>query len=247
MTAYTPPPWDDPDYWDEPDHGASEYDIFANADGSDFITVPAQDSNTPPREPVARDEIAFTPPSKSSFVHVEIDDGGLPNSVKLSRTWKRSYDPAEYGASILSAYRYAVYERAIRMMESGRVGTPTFPSMRSIVPTLLQTRSHFEYKETLDRLIGRATYVAHGPGLTEFDEPALTVKADRSGLRSIGIDGNWAASVEEFAIAQDIVGCAKQIRAMKPVLVSDPYLEQESDDQLMERLVEHICRLRRDA
>ncbi|MFD8245398.1 hypothetical protein [Nocardia sp. NPDC059691] len=230
MTAHTPPPWDDPSYWDdEPDDDSRRQDESAAVD---------RGGNT-----AGIEHDTFTLPQKSALVSVKIAEDCLPTEVKLSRNWKDNWEPSRYAESIMTAYKYALYERQIRYAESGSIPKSGMPSLHDIAPALLRTRDTHEYQETFARLIGPVTYEAHGSGLTESDKPALTVTANERRIIAIRLDPRWAQSAEPFTIAHDIVACADQIRAMKPVFVRDPHLDQESEADISKRLAQHIRQL----
>lgn len=230
VTAHTPPPWDDPDYWDdEPDDAGRRQNDSARADRDGSAT--SED----------RDESVL--PQKSALIAVKIGEDCLPTEVKISRNWKDSWQPSRYADSIMTAYKYALYERQIRYAEAGSIPKSTMPSLHDVAPALLRTRDTHEYQETFARLIGPVTYQAHGSGLTESDEPALTVTANERRIIAIRIDPRWAQSAEPFTIAHDIVACADRIRAMKPVFVRDPHLDRESEADISKRLAEHIRQL----
>ncbi|MEU2038430.1 hypothetical protein [Nocardia niwae] len=229
VTAHTPPPWDDPDYWDDdPDDNRRQHQS-AGADRGDSAAGAERDT--------------LTLPQKSALVSVNVGEDCLPTEVKISRNWKGSWEPSRYAESIMTAYKYALYERQLHYAESGSTPESTMPSLHDVVPALLRTRDTQEYQETFTRLIGPVTYEAHGPGLTESDEPAITVTANERRIIAIRIDPRWAQAAEPFTIAHDIVACADQIRAMKPVLTRDPYLDRESEAEVSKRLAEHIRKL----
>ncbi len=204
------------------------YNYFAD-DEEDYVVPAAETAG----------EQASNVPQKSALIEVHIGADNLPTQVDFSRAWKSSYDPREYGESIMQAYRYSLYERTLRISESGTRPTPSIPPLREIAPSLLQTRTYDEYNQLFGKLIGQEKYTAHGPGLNDYDESTLIVEADRTGLTAITLDGDWAARTEPFTIAQDIVNCSDAIRAMKPRLRTDMYLDQESDTELMARIVRH--------
>ncbi len=110
---------------------------------------------------------------------------------------------------------------------------------------LLQTRTYSEYRDIFLRLCDIGSYTTYGPGLNDFDEPTLTVYADNYGLSSLVIDVDWAAVTDIETITADIIDCSNQIRLMRPRLPRDEYLDRESDEELNERLAEHLLRLRR--
>ncbi|MEU2103710.1 hypothetical protein [Nocardia sp. NPDC019255] len=229
VTPHTPPPWDDPNYWEDEPADNRRQDQSAAADRGGYAAGTERDT--------------LTVPQKSALVSVKIGEDCLPTEVKISRNWKGSWEPSRYAESIMTAYKYALYERQLRYAESGSIPESTIPSLHDVAPALLRTRDTHDYQETFARLIGPVTYEAHGPGLTESDEPALTVTANERRIIAIRIDPRWAQSAEPFTIAHDIVACADRIRAMKPVFVRDPYLDREPEAEVSKRLAEHIRKL----
>ncbi|WP_405180342.1 hypothetical protein [Nocardia sp. NBC_01377] len=188
----------------------------------------------------AAEKPGYQIPQRASFVDVEVGEDRLPTVVHLGRSWGSSYTPSEYAASIMKGYRYALYERLMKLIDSGGSPAPVQLPLRQIVPALLQTRSYEEYVAQYKKLFGVGEcYVAHGRDRNEFDEVVLTIRASRVELTEIWIDPQWAASVDSFTIAHDIVECADQIRSMKPALQHDMYLDQETDDELFTRLTRH--------
>ncbi|WP_406281637.1 hypothetical protein OH799_17370 [Nocardia sp. NBC_00881] len=192
------------------------------------------------------DEAAFTPPQKSTLVEVEVGDDRLPINIKLSRRWKEAFEPSQYGKSIMDAYQYALYELAVLLVESGKRPPSTQPSLREVVPLLLQKRTYEEFRRTWNSLFVDTEYTVRGTGYNQYDEPGLTVTATRSALLSITIDTSWAMTVDGTVIAQDILECCAQVRAKKPKLVRDIYLDQETDQELTDRLVRHEQQLIRN-
>jgi hypothetical protein len=191
-------------------------------------------------------EAAFTPPEKSSLVTVEIAGDRLPTRIRLDPRWKSLFTPAQYGQSVMDAYRYAVYELALHLIETGERPRTEVPRVRDAAAILLQKRTYDEYQETWNNLFGSHRYTVHGRGFNQHDEPGLTVTATPSTLVSIAIDPEWAQSVDEDTIAADIVDCCNQVRARKPVLVHDAYLDRESDRELTARLVRYEQQLLRN-
>lgn len=186
-------------------------------------------------------------PQRSSLVHVEVGDDRLPRAVNLARSWKESLYPSEYAGSIMAAYQFALYERTLRLVESGSRIEPTRQPLRVIVPILLRARSYDDYLDISRKMFGDdATYVVHGPGLDEFNKPTLTVRANQVEVISINIDPEWAQSASPFAISHDIIDCADRIRSMKGTYTTDEYLDRESDAELYMRLAEHQGHLLRN-
>ncbi|MBF6213591.1 hypothetical protein IU433_12945 [Nocardia puris] len=188
-------------------------------------------------------EAFYTLPPKSSYIDVELGTDNLPDAIKASRNWQAQFSAHEYSDSIMSAYIFALHERAIRTFESGGETQHRVPTIYQIAPALLRTRHTDEYREIQARMLGPFNYVAHGPGLDEEDQPTVTVSANGRRITAISIDPQWAQARDSFTICHDIVECANQIRAMKPVLRTDPYLDREPEAEVYKRLAEHIHRL----
>lgn len=183
--------------------------------------------------------LGLTPPPKSSLVSVTVGPDRLPVDIKLGRNWKSAFDPSQYGKSIMDAYRYGMYEWAARTVESGSLPPSTIPSLRAATPLLLRTRTIEDYRGLYDQLFLETPLEVYGPGRDAFGRPALTVTATWSKLISISMDPGWVEGIEVDFIAQDILDCCAQIRARKPRLVSDIYLDQETDSELASRVLEH--------
>ncbi|MGV9336679.1 hypothetical protein [Nocardia sp. NPDC003726] len=190
--------------------------------------------------------VTYIPTKPSSFVKIQVGEDWLPTDLKLSNGWKDAFGVSQYSESIMTAYQYSVFERSVHIIEAGGQGSRTIPSLREIFPTLLRTRTYSECMHTLEQAMGGATYTAHGQGWNEFDEPAITVEANSSGLIGISIDPDWSISADSFTIAYDILDCCRQIRAMRPAMSADPQLDRHSDDELAERFVSHVKILFRD-
>ncbi|MEV6321642.1 hypothetical protein AB0M45_10650 [Nocardia sp. NPDC051787] len=184
-------------------------------------------------------EVASNPYQKSSLVEVELRLDRLPTAIKLSRTWKDAFDPSQYGKSIMDAYRYSVFETAIRIAESGSIPPATLPTLRDVAPLLLRTRTYDEFRDLYHQLFHLETYTVYGPGYNEYDEPGIVVTATRSKLVSLTIDPSWAMTIDSNYIAQDIVECCNRVRAKKTEVVRDIYLDQESNRELAARLNRH--------
>ncbi|WP_280193942.1 hypothetical protein [Nocardia farcinica] len=193
-----------------------------------------------------RPAAAFAPPPKSALVRVELGADRLPTRIELSRNWKNAFEPPEYGRSIMDAYEYALYEYAAHLVATNSRPRKVRPDLREAAPLLLQQRTYEDYNATYARIYGVATYTMHGPDLTEYDEPTLTVRATAHRLQSVTMDFAWAARTESNVIAQDILDCCDKVRAAVPRFVHDVYLDRESNEQLMARLVRHEHHLLRN-
>ncbi|WP_280420765.1 hypothetical protein [Nocardia carnea] len=185
----------------------------------------------------------FEPPQRSSLVQFEVAEDCLPINLYLASGWKSYYSPGQYGEALMGAYRYAVYQRSLEKLASGKSGSPTFPSLREMLPTLLQTTSYRQYRTLLDKLIGDYRVEVHGLGVNDLDEPAMTVAANRSWIIEISFDLEWAHRAEDATIRYDILRCADELRKLKPNLASDELLQNESDSEMASRLADHVSKL----
>lgn len=181
----------------------------------------------------------LNPHQKSSLVDVELRLDRLPTAIRLGRGWKDVFDPTQYGRSIMDAYHYSVFETAIKLAESGVAPPVNLPTLRDATPLLLRTRTYDEFKELYNHLFRLEEYTVYGPGYNQYNQPGMVVTATRSRLVSLTIDPVWAMSADPDYIAMDIVDCCNQVRAKKPELVRDVYLDRESDQELAARIIRH--------
>ncbi|WP_069164137.1 hypothetical protein [Nocardia altamirensis] len=233
--------YDDPDeFWDEEPLAPQSRSTPAPPPP---VTPPPPPSPAPQQAPSAPESrfaaAGITPPSKPALVDVVVGLDRLPTSIKFGRSWQNTYEPPQYAKSIMDAYDYAVVELAARLIEARTLPPTTIPSLRDATPLLLRTRTYDEFRELYDHLYIEHPYTVHGPGYNAHGEPTLTVTATLSKLVAIKLDPNWAASIDPNYIAQDILDCCTQVRAKRPEVVRDVYLDQESTEELAGRVVEH--------
>ena len=179
--------YDDPDeFWDEepliPSSKTSSHPHreggFSSSNPPSPLTPPApvthtfsQTSSTPRNTATTNSsasqmtKLGITPPQKSSLVSVEVGSDRLPIGITLGRSWKNSFDPTQYGQSIIDSYRYGLYVLAARMVESGVLPPSTLPSLRDAAPLLLKTRTIDEFRELYDHLFLASPTTVHGPGV----------------------------------------------------------------------------------
>ncbi|MBF6437882.1 hypothetical protein [Nocardia cyriacigeorgica] len=181
----------------------------------------------------------LNPHQKTSLVEVELQLDRLPTGIKLARSWKSAFDPAQYSRSIMDAYHHAVFEKARQLAEWGVVPPATAPTLREAAPLLLRSRTIEEYEQLHNHLFLPEEYTVYGPGYNEYNKPGIVVTGTRSKLISVTIDPAWAMATDSDYIALDIVDCCNQIRAKKPTLARDMYLDQESDQDLTARISRH--------
>jgi hypothetical protein len=234
--------YDDPDeFWDEEPLAPRSRSTPAPPPP---VSPPAAQSPAPPVPQPSTSESRFsalgiTPPPKSALVDVVVGLDRLPTSIKFGRSWQNTYEPPQYAKSIMDAYEYGVVELAARLIEAKTLPPTTVPSLRDATPLLLRTRTYDEFRELYDHLYIERPYTVHGPGFNAHGEPTLTVTATLSKLISITMDPTWAMSIDPTYIAQDILDCCAQVRAKRPEVVRDVYLDQESTKELAGRVVEH--------
>lgn len=217
---------------------ASKYSLYGDDDDEGYDPwAPRNETPWGGSDEVPTDPEPAT--RQSALVDVECGLDRLPTTITFKRAWKDNFAPAQYGQSIMDAYDYAVQELAARLVESGRIPPATIPTLREVTPLLLRARTYEEYGELYDELFTQQPHTVHGPGYNQYDEPGLTVVATRSKLISVTVDPDWAARTDAKYIAQDIIDCCEQIRARKPEIVKDIFLDQESDRELAARIVRH--------
>jgi len=227
-----------PSSYNEPPAAASHSSASRNSVDKPSPTqrknVPRADSDA---DRMAR--LGITPPPKSALVSVEVGSDLLPINISLSRGWKNSFAPHQYGQSIIDGYRYGLFVLGARMVESGALPPPTVPTLRDATPLLLKTRTIEEFRELYNLLFLSEPTTVHGPGLDESGRPALSVTATESKLISIDIDRNWADRIDVNFIAQDILGCCQKIRARRPPPSRDAVLDKESNSEMASRVLQH--------
>lgn len=181
--------------------------------------------------------------SDSSIVIV-IGDDRLPVSIFLPKRWVEYTDPSTYGKSILDSYARALLEVDLEAeRHNGRIQAGV--QLRDIIPRLLQTRTYAEYLSVYNDLLRGSPATVNGRGRTSSGYPSLTVTATSSRLLDVWIDVEWARKQRSDTISLDIVDCCNAIRKLKPEVVHDEYLSQETDDEVVARMVRHAQYLMR--
>ncbi|MEV0549606.1 hypothetical protein AB0H98_22575 [Nocardia salmonicida] len=240
--------YDDPDddYWEQSPEGRTSGDSFkrpspisgvSSARSPDPVTAPGANSRIP------ADNSAVLPTSKSSLIAIEIGEDKLPIRAKFSSSWTTQFDSWQYSAAVMDAYQHALHERMIADKKAKVVARSKLPSVYEMAPVLLQTRSVMEYRAALRKLIGGTQRIANGPGVTDFDTPALQMVANEHRITSIKLDPDWAREAGAAVLGMDIVFCADQLRQSVPTYQRDPFLDKESEDEIHQRLAEHLRRI----
>ncbi|MFD6108362.1 hypothetical protein ACFWFQ_37570, partial [Nocardia salmonicida] len=152
-------------------------------------------------------------------------------------------DSWQYSAAVMDAYQHALHERMVADKKAKIIAHSKLPSVYEMAPALLQTRSVFEYRAALRKLIGGAPRTVNGPGITDFDTPALQMVANEHRITSIKLDPDWARAAGAAVLGMDIVFCADQLRQSVPTYHRDPYLDKESEEEIHQRLAEHLRRI----
>ncbi|MGW6121604.1 hypothetical protein ACWFRF_21360 [Nocardia sp. NPDC055165] len=173
-----------------------------------------------------------------SRVSVTIGADRLPSAISIHKQWLDYTDPTEYGRSVVDAYENTLYSADILALENGQRPS-VMPKLRDITPRLLQARTYDEYIQIYNGFLGGHKYTAAGPGQTEFGEPSIIVTASASRLLDVRIDPGWASRLGVYAVAEDIVVCCNKIRDQSPKFVYDEYLSQETEDEVISRMIRH--------
>ncbi|MGV9749954.1 hypothetical protein [Nocardia farcinica] len=163
--------------------------------------------------------------------------------IKLAPRWKSSFDPSEYGMSIMNAYHFAIHQVIVGDAEGAYLPSSNLPPLREVASALLRTRTAEEYHALYADLYLVRQYTIFGPGYNRYDEPGLTVVASPSELLSITIDSEWSQTIAAEFIAQDIIDCCNQIRAKRPLIPADSTLDGKTHSEIAARLARHELRL----
>lgn len=217
--------YDDPDdeYWDqEPVHSTSHGQSLRDVTSSRILGPNLQPGpQKQPQQSYAAahlDDVA-TPPTKSSLVEVELAEDGLPLRISLAQSWKSSFEPRDYGRSIIDAYNHALFVMVAGMAKSGRIPNASPTRLRDVAPLLLRTRTLSEYEQLYDAIFSLNAHEIKGPGKTDDGRPGLIVTANRSRLISVMIAPEWAWTTDVRLISQDIVDCCAQARSEREALL----------------------------
>ncbi|WP_028478164.1 hypothetical protein [Nocardia sp. CNY236] len=205
------------------------------------------DEDPPDKDAAAEPDPAWNT-AGSSFATMHLDAGLLPVRVELSAQWSRYVEPHEVGEELLRAYRGAVAERMAEHFSAEKWPSPesvsesAVPSHRTILMLLLETETWDQYRDTCRAVVGRGDYRVHGRAEV-YDEPAVLVRADRTALKSITVWSDWAQQADRMQIADEILYCADQTRALRPRFEVRGDYSRYSVDDLQFQLTRHRRKL----
>ncbi|MBF6547025.1 hypothetical protein [Nocardia brasiliensis] len=194
-------------------------------------------------DPIATEGMSLAPnPAPASvLIGIELDQWRLPVSVEVDRSLHQRRDPSQFSAEAMNGYWVAFWRREAATIASGQWERLSLrPSRRAQWAALLgaSTLAEFVAIETA----GDSVYEAAGP-VTDFDKPSVTVRAELSGLTEIFIDPRWAATALPFEIGHDILACADQIRAQRPVFDEPGRWADQSDAELESKVAQQRLQL----
>ncbi|AFU02901.1 hypothetical protein O3I_024750 [Nocardia brasiliensis ATCC 700358] len=177
----------------------------------------------------------------SVLIGMELDQWRLPLSVEVDRSLHQRRDPSEFSAEAMAGYWVAFWRREAATIASGQWERLSLrPTRRAQLAALLgaSTLAEFATIET----VGDSVYEASGPA-TDFDTPSVTVRAEWSGVSEILIGPRWAATAQPFEIGHDILACADEIRAQRPVFDEPGRWADLSDAELESAVAQHRLQL----
>ncbi|MGX1806147.1 hypothetical protein ACWIGI_10575 [Nocardia sp. NPDC055321] len=158
----------------------------------------------------------------SPYVTMQLDSGLLPVRLEFHADWSQQVAPSAAGRELFTAYQAAVVRQHRQNIENrggwkhGRSTHPGATPRRKQLELLLDATTREQYVEVL-RLIGSlGDYTADGP-TSEYDDPVLTIRANRFSITSFSVVPQWVAHAEHWALETEILTCTETIRAMRPV------------------------------
>lgn len=194
-------------------------------------------------DPLATEGMSLAPnPAPASVLFgMELDKWRLPVSVDVDRSLHQRRDPREFSVEAMRGYWVAFWRREAATIASGRWERLSLrPTRRAEGAALLGASTLAEFV-TIEAA-GDSVYEAGGPA-TDFDTPSVTVRAELSGVTEILIDPRWAATAQPFEIGHDILACADQIRAQRPVFDEPSRWAELSDAELESEVAQHRLQL----
>ncbi|MBH0781889.1 hypothetical protein [Nocardia bovistercoris] len=153
---------------------------------------------------------------------MRVDRGLIPISIDVDSQWSRTARPHEYETEFLKAYDLASLQEYQQILSTRRLLPDGgfdldcgAPDRRTQLSVLLETSGWSEYQYKLETMIANPGYgvssrIMHGSG------PAVSMTADRSRVTSIAVAATWTEAVNPPTIVEEILGCADQIRALRP-------------------------------
>ena len=198
----------------------------------------------PPAKPAQPQQHA----GRQSVVAMTLDDARLPVSVQLDKQWDRKVSPEEMSAQIFQGYVEALWKHDRDALEAGHFERlSSIPSRRTRLLTLLDARTLDEHRVLTDSLFGEDNFVGRSRWLDRWDEPVVTLTADRATVRSATASPEWIATAHAESIAAEILYCAEQLRACRLSVHIEGESDLLSDTELEERYADHLGELTRRA
>ncbi|NLG54451.1 MAG: hypothetical protein GX542_02190 [Rhodococcus sp.] len=188
------------------------------------------------------------PTAGPSVVTMTLDSGRLPVTARLDSQWDRKVSPHEMGDAIFQGYVAALWEHDRDALESGRFELlSSFPSRRTRLLALLDASTLDEHRAIVDSFFSGGTYVGRSQVLDRWDDPVVTLTADRGTILSATASTEWIATAPGDVIADQILYCADQLRSTRPGLRSTSTYDGLSDREVEERYADHLGELTRRA
>lgn len=233
-------------HYDDPDEFWDEEPLVPVTPAAQPRTPPAAPSKPPGQmqPPRSRADASEPPRTGSPFVSMEVDHGFLPTRITIGAGWVHQVAPHEAGDELMRAYHEAAADRLQRLYSSGRWPTPqevfesAVPDRRTIMTMLLETATWDEYSSLQRMIVKDAVLDVFGKTVVNGERP-VGVTADRHYVLSIRIGSWWAASVDPYAIVDEILWCADEIRALRTGFVPDRDYSSYSDADLEYHLKRH--------
>lgn len=189
-----------------------------------------------PRQP------ASAPPERprnltgSRFVTMHLDAGLLPVRLEFATNWAQGVSPAEVSRELSKAYEGGIVQLLARTVEV-RGGWPDRLSHACAMPrkkqlgALLETQTWDQYRSVLRSITSLGSCSVHGR-VYEYDEPAVTMVANRLVIQSIGVWPQWSGCSDPYSLEGEILTCAERVRAQRPVLSVRRDYSHYTEDQL---------------
>ncbi|MGV9414759.1 hypothetical protein ACWDOP_33070 [Nocardia sp. NPDC003693] len=181
-------------------------------------------------------------------VTMHLDRGLLPVRLEFSTAWNQQVGPNEVGRTLLQAYHTARYELIKRTVEANN-GWPKEGLLYSCATPwrkqlclMIETETWACYQDLLTSIRQIGNYRVNGQ-VYEYDEPVMTMAADKFMVNSIQVWPQWQGSSDPLAIEGEVLECARKIREIRPKYVVRGDYSQYSEAQLEEMHQQHRRRL----
>ncbi|WP_459545188.1 hypothetical protein [Nocardia sp. X0981] len=233
-------------HYDDPDEFWDEEPLVPITPTAQPRTPPAAPSKPPVQTPPfgSRSDTSEPPRTGSPFVSMEVDRGFLPTRISIGAGWVHQVAPHEAGDELMRAYHKAAADRLQRVYSSGRWPTPqevfesAVPDRRTIMMMLLETATWDEYSSLQRTIVKDAVLDVFGKVALNGERP-VSLTADRHYVLSIRIGSWWAAAVDPYAIVDEVLWCANEIRSIRARFVPDHNYSSYSDEDLEYQLKRH--------